>query len=74
MNVALEDAEELSAGQVTARYGDCFVRGNNGELLANFHADVWDEEEGWHGVGVGCFMDNFEDPFRRWGTMDHTVA
>jgi small nuclear ribonucleoprotein (snRNP)-like protein len=31
MNVALEDAEEWANGKVTARYGDCFVRGNNGK-------------------------------------------
>lgn len=31
MNVALEDAEEWANGKITARYGDCFVRGNNGE-------------------------------------------
>ncbi len=30
MNVALEETEELVDGQVTARYGDCFLRGNNG--------------------------------------------
>lgn len=30
MNVALEDTEEVANGRVTARYGDCFVRGNNG--------------------------------------------
>lgn len=33
MNVALEDAEEWANGRVTARYGDCFVRGNNGEYV-----------------------------------------
>lgn len=31
MNVALEDTEEWSAGRMTARYGDAFLRGNNGE-------------------------------------------
>ena len=34
MNVALEDTEEWAGGRVTARYGDCFLRGNNGESLA----------------------------------------
>ncbi|KAK1925868.1 putative u6 snRNA-associated sm-like protein lsm6 [Papiliotrema laurentii] len=29
MNVALEDTEEYSGGRLTARYGDCFLRGNN---------------------------------------------
>ena len=30
MNIALEKTEELSNGQVTNEYGDCFIRGNNG--------------------------------------------
>ncbi|KAH7097085.1 putative U6 snRNA-associated Sm-like protein LSm6 [Auriculariales sp. MPI-PUGE-AT-0066] len=29
MNIALEQTEEHVDGQVTNRYGDCFVRGNN---------------------------------------------
>lgn len=32
MNIALEQTEEYVNGNVTNRYGDCFVRGNNGEL------------------------------------------
>jgi len=31
MNIALEQTEEYVNGNVTNRYGDCFVRGNNGE-------------------------------------------
>jgi U6 snRNA-associated Sm-like protein LSm6 len=31
MNIALEQTEEYVNGIVTNRYGDCFVRGNNGE-------------------------------------------
>jgi len=31
MNVALEDTEEWAGGKITGRYGDCFLRGNNGE-------------------------------------------
>ena len=33
MNVALEGAEEWAGGRMTARYGDCFLRGNNGVYL-----------------------------------------
>lgn len=33
MNVALEDTEEWAGGRITGRYGDCFLRGNNGEYL-----------------------------------------
>jgi hypothetical protein len=38
MNIALEQTEEYVDGQLKARYGDCFIRGNNGEnthLCAN---------------------------------------
>jgi small nuclear ribonucleoprotein (snRNP)-like protein len=30
MNIAMEQTEEYSDGQLKARYGDCFIRGNNG--------------------------------------------
>ena len=33
MNIALEQTEEHVNGVVTNRYGDAFIRGNNGELL-----------------------------------------
>jgi hypothetical protein len=58
MNVALEDAEEWANGRVTARYGDCFVRGNNGEsvcllgrgLLFAFSLSQGFDLEGWVGA------------------------
>ena len=31
MNIALEQTEEHVNGVVTNRYGDAFIRGNNGE-------------------------------------------
>jgi len=31
MNVVLEQAEEYEGGELQAKYGDAFVRGNNGE-------------------------------------------
>lgn len=31
MNVALEEAEEYVGGQITNKYGDVFIRANNGE-------------------------------------------
>ena len=31
MNIALEQTEEHVNGKVTNRYGDAFIRGNNGE-------------------------------------------
>lgn len=33
MNIALEQTEEHVNGNVTNRYGDAFIRGNNGEPL-----------------------------------------
>lgn len=33
MNVALEDTEEYAHGRLTARYGDTFLRGNNGACV-----------------------------------------
>ncbi len=33
MNIALEQTEEHANGRVTNRYGDAFIRGNNGASL-----------------------------------------
>lgn len=50
MNVALEDTEEWANGRVTARYGDCFVRGNNGMFsLLPTARDIY-----MHTVGYGA--------------------
>jgi len=32
MNIAMEQTEEFVDGQLKAKYGDCFIRGNNGEF------------------------------------------
>lgn len=34
MNIAMEQTEEYVHGQLKAKYGDCFIRGNNGESPA----------------------------------------
>ncbi len=31
MNIAMEQTEEYVHGQLKAKYGDCFIRGNNGK-------------------------------------------
>ena len=31
MNIAMEQSEEYVDGQLKAKYGDCFIRGNNGK-------------------------------------------
>lgn len=36
MNIALEQTEEHVNGVVTNRYGDAFIRGNNGVLISLF--------------------------------------
>lgn len=30
MNIAMEQTEEYLNGQLQAKYGECFIRGNNG--------------------------------------------
>lgn len=45
MNIAMEQTEEYANGQLKAKYGDCFIRGNNGELLSKYpeeHRFVYD--------------------------------
>lgn len=32
MNIAMEQTEEYVDGQLKNRYGDCFIRGNNGNV------------------------------------------
>ncbi|CAM9559882.1 unnamed protein product [Choristocarpus tenellus] len=41
MNIAMEQTEEYVNGQLKAKYGDCFIRGNNGKsaLCPTFNAD-----------------------------------
>lgn len=33
MNIAMEQTEEYVDGQLKSKYGDCFIRGNNGTCL-----------------------------------------
>ena len=40
MNIALEQTEEHVNGTVTNRYGDAFIRGNNGALLFHSYCGV----------------------------------
>ena len=40
MNIAMEQTEEHVNGVVTNRYGDAFIRGNNGISTFTFHIDV----------------------------------
>ncbi len=35
MNIAMEQTEEYVNGQLKAKYGDTFIRGNNGESSTN---------------------------------------
>ena len=34
MNIAMEQTEEYVHGQLKAKYGDCFIRGNNGTWMS----------------------------------------
>ena len=38
MNIALEQTEEHVNGRVTNRYGDAFIRGNNGTQSSNYNS------------------------------------
>ena len=33
MNIAMEQTEEYVDGQLKSKYGDCFIRGNNGMFV-----------------------------------------
>lgn len=35
MNIALEQTEEYVNGQLKNKYGDAFIRGNNGKIQEN---------------------------------------
>lgn len=37
MNIAMENTEEHVNGRVTNRYGDAFIRGNNGGSFFDMH-------------------------------------
>jgi hypothetical protein len=36
LNIAMEQTEEYVDGQLKNRYGDCFIRGNNGKIICMF--------------------------------------
>ena len=40
MNIALEQTEEHVNGAVTNRYGDAFIRGNNGQFCTRHERPV----------------------------------
>lgn len=42
MNIAMEQTEEYVDGQLKAKYGDCFIRGNNGQLMLTLF--IWNME------------------------------
>lgn len=42
MNIALEQTEEHVNGVVTNRYGDAFIRGNNGALICSLLTFSWE--------------------------------
>jgi len=37
MNIALEQTEEYVNGQLKNKYGDAFIRGNNGKYMLLYH-------------------------------------
>ena len=52
MNIAMEQTEEYVNGQLKNKYGDCFIRGNNGAGAAAAHErGTWGKV--WARVGQG---------------------
>jgi U6 snRNA-associated Sm-like protein LSm6 len=41
MNIAMEQTEEYLDGHLKARYGDCFIRGNNGKCFGDSFSYMW---------------------------------
>jgi len=52
MNIALEKTVEYVGGQVRNKYGDVFIRGNNGEFGPRMKG-VGERRGGWANVGEG---------------------
>ncbi|CAI9111527.1 OLC1v1011770C1 [Oldenlandia corymbosa var. corymbosa] len=42
MNIAMEQTEEYVNGQLKNKYGDAFIRGNNGNPISNFLSVVYE--------------------------------
>lgn len=42
MNIAMEQTEEYVNGQLKNKYGDAFIRGNNGKYQNNICDDIID--------------------------------
>ena len=41
MNIAMEQTEEYSDGRLKEKYGDCFIRGNNGKDFLFFVVNIF---------------------------------
>lgn len=41
MNIALEQTEEYVNGQLKNKYGDAFIRGNNGKACDNIYKSLY---------------------------------
>lgn len=41
MNIALEQTEEYVNGQLKNKYGDAFIRGNNGKACDNIYESLY---------------------------------
>ena len=50
MNIAMEQAEEWSDGLLRQKYGDCFIRGNNGVLHSPQEVYLWSIALTWLSV------------------------
>ena len=51
MNIALEQTEEYVNGQLKNKYGDAFIRGNNGQ-----YGEVWKTFDSLGTETTGCIL------------------
>jgi hypothetical protein len=68
MNVVLDQTEEWAGGRKTAEYGECFLRGNNGECASRQNMPV-----SLHSVVRLMGYDQFSTS-RRWRTSKMVMA
>lgn len=55
LNIAMEQTEEYVDGQLKAKYGDCFIRGNNGKaIVLCAHKYCWLTHQSL--LTISCFL------------------
>ena len=55
MNIAMEQTEEYVGGQLKNKYGDCFIRGNNGARFC-LACVICINTSSYHAVSFACYF------------------